>query len=72
MISRELYSYIKQGNSWCDVYDNSAILVGLESKSKILKMLRTKYTDYNFIEERVSSEEKIIIRAIPKRFTLML
>lgn len=68
MLALELCSYVSGvAGTGCSIYDDTALAVDLGIKPTIMKLLKLGFNKLMFYEEKVSSEGKIVIRAIPKR-----
>lgn len=68
MLSKELYNNIKgYSEELCSIYDESALAIELNVKSQILNALQAKFKALFFLEEKVSPEGKIIIRAFQRK-----
>lgn len=69
MLAESLCNYVKEegiNERLCKVSDDTALAVDLGIKSTLMLLLQAGYNWLMFYEERVSSEGKIIVRAVPK------
>lgn len=69
MLANELCSYVKEegiASRKCKVFDDTALAVDIGIKSLLMGILRRGYNYLMFYEERVSSDGRIVIRAIPR------
>lgn len=69
MLAESLCNYVKEegiNERLCKVSDDTALAVDLGIKPTLMSLLRAGYNWLMFYEERVSSEGKIIVRALPK------
>lgn len=69
MLAESLCNYVKEegiNERLCKVSDDTALAVDLGIKPTLMLLLQAGYNWLMFYEERVSSEGKIIVRAVPK------